>query len=1027
MKRSVALLVLVCMLLSSCVYAGPAPAPAATVQAAAPAAPAGVSEPVQTPAPTMPPVDAAAALTTTAPLTATGTATPMSPITATTPLTATGSLTITTPPRVWQPTDTLPIDPLVHTGVLTNGLTYIVRKNSQPQNRAELRLVVKAGSVLEADDQKGLAHLLEHVMFDGTCHFPKQGITDFLLKNGMRDGADLNAATGFDDTTYILVIPLDDPKVLDTALNVLVDWATCPTIDPAEVNVERGVVVEEHRVRELNAQGRIVDQLYPALLAGSKYATRLPIGDMNVVQNAPVEALRRFYNDWYRPDLMGVVAVGDFDAAQVEQMIRAKFSPIPPHKNAPPRPTFPVQPFAGTHSLVAADPENQATSVQLWARRAPQAWGTVALYRQAVVEDLFFNMLNGRYHDLIQAGNAPFSSADGGTSPIVLTLSADVIQAQTTETNTLPALDSVMTEIERVKRFGFTDSELTQAKSILLEFYRRAYDNRNTADTTTLVEEYIRHYMTGEDIPGIAVEYQLVNQLLPEITMQEVNQAVGTLTEPDSRLLFAATTQKPGLTLPTATDLTAVLSKVAAKQLAPIAEQKLPTQLMTNVPEPAAIITQTSISSLGVTVLKLANGLTVQMKPTTFKTDEVLFTGVGRGGASLLPDADVPAARLAGPIVGGSGVGDLTPIQLGQLLNGKSVSVTPSIRELSQRFDGSAAPRDLETALQLVYLYVTQPRLDENTVKALKDAALTAQTNRGLDPQAALQDALIKLEYGDSLRWNPVLPLAAVQAVDPNRAFQIYKERFADMSGFTFTFVGNFDVAQLTTLVQRYLGTLPGKGGTTGWRDFLPPVPQGIQKTDVYKGSGDLAEAVILYVGAFEGTQDEQVQLDMLRDVLQLRLTNELRLKLSGTYSPSASDGVNLWPETRYAVAIDFTTEPTRTKELLSATFGQVAGLRANGPTATELATAREQELRSHESELTQNSYWLNLLTTYGIDPTQDPTAALRLDDAINKVTQADLQSAASQYLKADQYLQVVLYPEAMQPPPTSGFALVLR
>ena len=1006
MKRSVVLLVLVCVLLSGCVYANPA-------STAPPPAPATA-------------VAAIPALSTTVPAPAATPIAATSGVTATAGVTSTAPISVTAPPREWQLTDTLPMDPLVHTGVLTNGLTYVLRQNSQPQNRAELRLVVNAGSVMEDEDQKGLAHLLEHILFDGTCRFPKQGMTDFLQGSGMRDGVDLNASTRFDDTTYILRIPLDDPKVLDTGLNVLVDWASCATLDPAEMDVERGVIVEEHRVRDLNASGRIEDQFFPALLAGSQYAKRLPIGDMNVVQKASVDALRRFYTTWYRPDLMAVVAVGDFDVAKVEQMVRAKFSAIPARKDAPPRPNFTVPDFAGTRTLVVSDPENPNTMVQLFAKRPPPAWGTVARYRQSVIRDLFFNMLNGRYADLIRAGNAPFSTADAGSSPIVRTLSADLIVAQTTETSTLTALDTLMTELERVRRFGFTNSELTQAKSILLEYYRRAYDNRDTADTTSLVEEYIRHFLTGEDVPGIAVEYQLVNQMLPQITLQDVNQAAQSLTNADNRLLFAATPQKAGLTAPTEAELLAVLKQVAAKQLTPFEEQALPTELMTDIPQPAAVVSQTSISSLGVTALKLANGVTVLMKPTTFKTDEVLFNGVGRGGSSLLPDADVPTARLAGSIVGNSGVGRLSAIELGQLLNGKSVTVSPSIRELSQRIDGSAARATWRRRCNWYTCTSPSPDWTRTPSRSSKTSAATDLTNRDLDPQSALQDTLTKLVYGDSVRWNPVLPLAAIEGLDGNRAFQIYKERFADMSGFTFTFVGNFDVAQLTALAQRYLGTLPGKGAAGEWRDFMPPVPQGIQRRDVYKGSEDRAEALIVFSGGFDATQEQQVQLRLINDVLRMRLTAELRQKLSATYSPSSSTRVDLWPQTRYILAIDFTGPPARTKELLDATYAQIADLRTNGPSATELATAKEQERRSHEGELTQNGYWLSLLTTYSIDPKQDPAVALGLDALVDKVATSDLQTAAGLFLKADQYVQVVLYPAAMQPA-TSGTAHVVR
>jgi zinc protease len=353
--------------------------------------------------------------------------------------------------------------------------------------------------------------------------------------------------------------------------------------------------------------------------------------------------------------------------------------------------------------------------------------------------------------------------------------------------------------------------------------------------------------------------------------------------------------------------------------------------------------------------------------------------------------------------------------------------VTPSIRELSQRFDGSAAPRDLETAMQLIYLYATQPKVDENTVKAAKDAAAADLANRNLDPSSALQDALTRLEYGSSSRWNPVLPLDAIQSIDDNQALQVYKDRFADMSDFTFTFVGNFDPKQVTELAQRYLGNLPGKGATSNWRDNLPPLPQGIQKQDVYKGQNDFSEAVIAYMGGFDATPEQQMQLRMLGDILRIRLTDQLRQKMSATYSPSASSRVDLWPETRYTLGIDFTDQPTKTQALLDATFAQIADLRANGPTATELAAVKEQERRSHESELTTNSYWLSLLSNYGIDPSQDPRQSQSVEALIDGITTADLKAAANQFLKPDQYIQAVLYPAAMQPAPTSGEAHLVR
>jgi zinc protease len=946
------------------------------------------------------------------------TATPAALATALPSTAVTTTAVTTTTQHQWQPNDRLPVDPNVRTGKLANGLTYIIRKNSQPGNRAELRLVVNAGSVLEADDQRGLAHFLEHMLFNGTCRFPKQSIQNFLESNGMRFGPDLNASTGFDETSYILRIPLDDPKVLDTGLNVLVDWASCATLDPTEMNRERGVIIEEHRLSDLNAQGRISDQVIENLLAGSQYAKRLPIGDMNIVQNATVDTLRRFYTDWYRPDLMAVIAVGDFDPAQVEQAVREKFSAIPARKDAPPRPTFTVPDYQGTNYVVASDPENPTTYVDLFTKVPPHQWGTAALYRQSLVEDLFYSMLNQRYTELIQTGKAPFISAGAGPDSVVRTTSANVIQAQTQETNTVAALEGLLTEVERVRRYGFTAAELERAKSSLLEDYRSAYDSRTTADTTTLVEEYIRHFLTGEDIPGIAIEYQIAQQIVPQITLEEVNQQVQGLTSQDNRLALAITPQKSGFTPPTTDQLAAAVKSVAAENIQPYVGQTTATKLMNEIPQPAAVVSKTTVPELGVTKIRLANGVQVIMKPTDFKADEVLMTGISRGGSSLLPDSDVPAARLIGSIVANSGVAGFTETQLNQLLAGKTVSVNPAIRELTQRLDGSASPRDLETAFQLIYLYATQPRLDPNAVKTVKEAAAAQLANRALAPESALQDALVQMQYGDSVRWNPVLPADAIQAVDANHAFQIYKDRFADMSDFTFTIVGNFDVAQVTDLAQRYLGNLPGNGKTGEWQDRLPPLAAGIQQKDVFKGSEDRATVQLIFPGAFAATPDDQIRLKLISDLLDLRLTAQLRQKLSGVYSPDVGSSVSLWPEPRYAVGIGFTAAPTRTKELLAATFAQIEDLRTNGPTAEELATAKEQEKRSHESELTQNAYWLSTLVNYALDPAhQDPKTALSTQQLIDKVTAADLQAAAQRFLKMDQYIQAILYPAAQQQP----------
>ena len=933
--------------------------------------------------------------------------------TVTTPAGATISQTVTVDGQQIRLDGPLPVDANVRTGVLDNGLTYILRHNAEPQNRAELRLVVNAGSVLEADDQQGLAHLLEHMMFDGTRRFPKQALIDFMEGVGMQFGADVNASTGYDQTIYELRIPLDDEAVVNKALDIMVDWAGYATLDPAAIDAERGVVVEEHRVRDLNASGRLSDQIMPLLLGDSRYAQRAPIGKMDIVQNAPAETLRRFYETWYRPDLMAVIAVGDFDAAHLESLVRQKFSELPVPKNPVPHPTYEVPSFTGTRYLVATDPENPNTGLQLYFERPAHYVVSGVDYYDAVVSNLFYSMLNQRYVEISRQAGAPFTSATSGSSPIVQTMEANIIAAQLQEQNIVPALDRVLTEVERVRQHGFTASELDRAKADILDFYRTAYDDRDTTDSAQLTDEYIRHFLTDETIPGITFEYHLVQLLLPQITLADVNREIDGLVGENDRVVLAVAPAKPGYTPPTQDDLAGVVKEVASRQLAPYADTTITKPLMAQIPEPAAVVSETTMSEIGVTDVRLANGVRVLMKPTDFNQDEVLIMGRGPGGSSLLPDKDVPAARLISNIVSQSGVGDFTRNDLDRLLAGKNVQVQPAIRELSQRIDASTSPRDLETAFQLINLYVTQPRVDDNAVAATKAAARTALSDRELSPTAALQDAVVNALYGDSIRVQPVIPLADIESLDVQRAFDIYKGRFADMGDFTFVIVGNFKVDEVKLLAQRYLGTLPSSGRVETWKNLLPALPTGVHEQDIYKGNEDRSTVEIIYPGAIDPTPKNELSLSILQRILDIRLREELRTRLSATYSPSVSQGVDLWPAPAYTLAINFTTAPTRTQELVDATFAVAEEMRTSLASDVNMQKAKEQELRSDQESLRQNSYWLDVLGNYAFDPKLvDPASGLTISDLIDKLTAEDVRQAAQQYMPADRYVKITLYPE---------------
>jgi zinc protease len=929
--------------------------------------------------------------------------------------TTTGVTTATA--QVWQLDEMLPLDPNIRAGKLANGLTYLIRHNPQPKNRAELRLVVNAGSTLEDADQQGLAHFLEHMLFKGTKRFPHQDLINFLESIGMQFGPDINAYTSFDETVYELRIPLDDPAVTDKALDVLVDWAGSATLAQADVDSERGVIVEEHRLRDLNAGGRISDQIYPLLLGNSRYAERLPIGDMNIVQTASADTIRRFYEKWYRPDLMAVIAVGDFDMDQMAAKIREKFAGLTNPKDEAPRPTYTVPDFQGTRYLTATDPENPDTGISIYFRQPVHESQTAGEYRGNLVNMLFYAMLNDRYLQISRQASPPFNAAQSGTTRLVRTAQVNIIGASTQETNIVPALTALLTEVQRVRQYGFTQPELDRAKADLTEGYRLAASGRDSTDSSVYVDEFIRHFLNGETVPGIGVEYQLVQQFMPGITLDEVNKEVSGLLSQGDRAVVVVAPQKAGFIPPTEAQLADAVKAAATAQVQPYAEQATATALMTTLPEPAKIISETAMPDLGVTDIRLANGVRVVMKPTDLDKEQVLFAGIGPGGASLVGDKDYLAATMIGGIVAQSGVAGFDRTQLDRLLAGKSVSVRPGIGELAQTISGGASPRDLETAFQLIYLYATQPRLDQTAVDSIKSSARAALANRQLDPNSTLNDTVTQLEYGDSIRRRAYPPLAEIENLDVQRAFQIYKERFANMGQFTFVFVGKFDVAQVKALAQRYLGTLPSTGKVDQWQDTLPGFLPGVREKDVYQGQDQSGVTEIIYNGPIDVTPKNELRLSVLRRVLDITLLAELRTKLSATYSPSVSENIEAIPKSEYSVSIDFTTDPALVNELVNATFATIDTLRTQGPTADDLAKAKEQEKRAHEDALAGNSYWLGLLENYAFDPQHsDPARAYKTAGLIDSLTVQDIQSAAQEYLRQDRYVRVTLYPKSAEP-----------
>ena len=907
----------------------------------------------------------------------------------------------------------LPFDPDVRVGKLDNGLTYYIRSNTEPPDRADLWLAINAGSNLEDDDQKGLAHFLEHMLFNGTENFPDQELINYLESIGMRFGPDVNAYTSFDETVYTLQVPTDDAEKLQKAFDVLADWSSRATISPAEVDKERGVIVEEWRMRDLNAGGRINDAQVEALLGGSRYAERLPIGDMDIVRSAPAETLRRFYETWYRPDNMAVVAVGDFaDLDQVESWIRDRFGSLSNPAAALDRPKFDVPDYGSVNARVITDPEFPSTYAYVVYRQPAAHMRTKEEYRTGLADGLATGILNQRYTELIRKADAPFLSASTGIGEFVRPVEIASVGVQTEEDKALPGLEAALAEVERARQHGFTEAELVRAKAELLRGYKSSYDERNNIENDAFAQAYLDNFLTGAVPIGITDSYSLAQELLPTITLADVNDRVATLYAPDNRAVLLVAPQKEGVTLPDEAALTAVLENAAQQQYEPYAASEVSGELIDGPPAPAAITSEETITDLGITHITLANGIQVYLKPTNFKDDEVILSSDSPGGESVIPDAEVPTAALASYLVTQSGVGSYSQDELEKLLTGKLVDVSPYIGELSEGFSGSASPQDLETLFQLVYLYATEPRMDPNAYTLLQRLVDDYLKNRALDPASKLDDKYDEIFCGDDPRCSMMSVYKRLNEVDPDQALALYKQRFADLDDSVFVLAGAFDVDTARQLAQTYLGALPAVAGDETWRDTRPPLPEGIIDETVNAGIDPRSEVQIYFDGAFTPTIESRVVLQAMTRVLDIMVREDLREARGGIYGAGISSYAEPHPEGRYQTRITFTAEPTRVVELTDAVFAEIKNLSEKGPSAANFAKVTEQLRRDHEENLQSNDAWVSWINRYVVDAEGPLTDIGRMNEVIDALTPADIQAMAAAVLPADKHVTLVLHPQ---------------
>jgi zinc protease len=914
-------------------------------------------------------------------------------------------------PALTVPLDQLvPVDPRITIGTLPNGLRYYIRTNRLPGLRAELRLAVNVGSVLEDADQVGLAHFVEHMAFNGSLHFPKQQLIQFMESIGMRLGPGVNADTSFDETVYKLHVPTDNPEAMNKAFLFLSDVAQNLTFDPEAVNKERGVISEEWR-QGRGADARMRDQQFPVLLAGSRYAERMPIGNLENIKNFKLETLKRFYAKWYRPDLMAVMAVGDFEKADVENLIKDNFSQIPARFQPDPRPDYEVPDHADTLYSVASDPEATTTTVSIYNMLPARDETTVGSYRQELVDRLYTSMMNSRLAELAVKADPPYLQAATQRGAFVRTKEAATLMALVREGGIERGLGALITESVRAERFGFTPTELDREKRETLRMYEGAFAERNREESADLADEYIRNFMHREPIPGITYEYGLVRRFVPEVSLEEVN-AVAKAWAGGSRVVLVNAPQRPGVRMPDNAMLASVIASAAKANITPYVDLAASLSLLPRPPEPGKIIGTTTRAAYGITEWQLSNGARVVLKPTSYKQDEIVFRAISPGGTSLASNEDYVPALTASQVIGASGLGVLDPIQLRNVLSGEAASVSAFIDGTDEGLAGGASPKDLETLFQLIYLTMSQPRADPTVFSNLTMQLRAMLSDREASPEWVFDETLQNTLAQNNPRGGPMTP-AMVDRMNLQKSLAFYRDRFGDASDFTFVFSGAFDLAGIRPLVEQYLASLPSIHRRETWKDLGIEPPKGVVEKTVRKGIEAKSQTAIVFTGPIAADSAHEVALQALGLVLEKRLRARLREQLGGSYSVDVEADASRIPKPRYSISISFGSDPNRTEELVKALFREIAILKAKGVTDSEVSDARQALLVDHESALAQNGRLAAELSER-YELSEDIAEFFDLPSEFMKLTPGILYDAARNYLDVGNYVRVTLYPEQL-------------
>ena len=906
----------------------------------------------------------------------------------------------------------LPVDPKVKIGKLSNGLTYYIRQNKKPENKVELRLAVNAGSILEDNDQQGLAHFTEHMAFNGSKHFKKNELVSFLQNIGVEFGADLNAYTGFDETVYILPIPLSDTSNFRKGLTVLQDWASGLSFDNKEIDDERGVVLEESRLGK-GADDRMFRKIYPIQYAGSKYADRLPIGKDSILKHASYDVVKRFYKQFYRPDLQAIIIVGDIDVAATEKLVKEFFGGLKNPANPRPRINATVPARLKSQSIVVTDKEATNFSVEVdYPAVATKLQTTTGDYRNDLVRTLFTSLLNQRLRELAQSAKPPFLFAGTGYNSYARGYEAFSAYAVAGKDGPDTALNALLTEVERVKKYGFTSNELERVKKQLLAGFEQTYNNREKTESGNYVEEYVRNFLQKEPIPGIEKEYEYYQQFLPNIKLEEVNALTTPLKQNQKLFVSLQGPSTSEFTLPNNAQLLARAEQALKSNVNPYEEKTVASELLKDKPKPGNIVSEKKNDLLGTTELTLSNGVKVTLKSTDFKNDEIILNSFHKGGTSKYPAEDKFSANFAATAVQQMGIADFSPTELRKVLAGKSVSAAPRIGGLTSAVTGSSSIKDVETLFQLVYLYFTSPRKDEALYNGWKEKQKSQMQFAMADPQTAFIDTFYQALY----LKNPLAPVVIPKPEDfdkinLDRALDIYKEQFADANDFNFILVGSLDIEKLKPLIATYLGSLPSAGKSANYVDNGVRPFTGKKELVVNKGKEPKSLIVKVFSGEVTYSESLALKASALTEILNIKIIEDLREKLGAIYGGGIYGGVNKLPYSNYSLALQLPCGPENVDKLLKAADAEIDSIKAFGPDVKNLDKVKKTWLEQYKVQLKENSFWSAKLQSILFEGA-DPQRIFDYEKNVNALTTDDIKAAAKLLFDGKNVLQAVLYPE---------------